>query len=51
MDISAGDLRFVWPSIACFAFGMLLLVGDVLMGRKSASVSTAVAAFGLLEAA
>lgn len=50
MDISAGDLRFVWPSIACFAFGMLLLVGDVLMGRKSPSVSTAVTAFGLLFA-
>lgn len=50
MEISAGDLRFVWPSIACFAFGMLVLMGDVLMGRKSSAVSTGVTAFGLLFA-
>lgn len=50
MEISAGDLRFVWPSIACFAFGMLVLLGEVVMGRRSAAVSTGVTAFGLLFA-
>lgn len=50
MEFSAGDLRYIWPSLTTFAFGLLILMGEVVTGKRNAAVSTAVTAFGLVLA-
>ncbi len=50
MEFSVGELRYIYPSLTTFAFGLLILMVEVVSGRRSHTVSTAVTAFGLLLA-
>lgn len=50
MEFSVGELRYIWPSLTTFAFGMLILMVEVVGARRSATLSTAVTACGLLLA-
>lgn len=48
--MSLEHLQVIWPSIACFAFGLLILIYDTVAKDRNASVSLAVTIFGLLVA-
>ncbi len=50
MEFSVGELRYIWPSLTTFAFGLLILMVEVVTGRRSSAVSTGVTASGLLLA-
>lgn len=50
MEFSFGELRYIWPSLTTFSFGLLILMVEVVWGRRGSAVSTAVAAAGLLLA-
>lgn len=50
MEFSFGELRYIWPSLTTFAFGLLILMVEVVWGRRTATLSTAVTAAALLLA-
>lgn len=48
--MSLVHLQVIWPSIACFAFGLLILIYDVIAKERNAAVSLSVTIFALLVA-